>query len=53
MSDESKQLPYRGPEIVDVGDVQEVTTAGSAPVRDNPGETPVDWDNPNPPKPEE
>lgn len=52
MSDQDKQR-YRGPEIVDAGDVRTVTTAGSAPVRDNPGIDPADWDNPNPPKPEE
>lgn len=48
MSGQSKQR-YRGPGIVDIGDVEAVTTAGREPVRDNPGLEPPDWDNPNPP----
>ncbi len=39
---------YRGPAIVDVGEVEEITTAGSELVRE-PGSEPPDWYNPNPP----
>jgi hypothetical protein len=46
---EPRKGTYRPPEIVELGGVEAITTAGDSPVRDNPGQNPPDWDNPNPP----
>jgi hypothetical protein len=39
---------YRGPEVVDVGDVAATTTNLGAPVRDNPNIDPPTYYNANP-----
>jgi hypothetical protein len=41
---------YRGPEVVDMGDVAATTTNMGAPVRDNPGIDPPTYYNANPPE---
>lgn len=41
---------YRGPGIVDVGEVESVTVGGGGPLRENPGMDPPDFgDDPSPP----